>query len=391
MIEKQISYSRTVGIIGISLFIAVLYFFILNTHGLAQSNNGANTTEGRVYSVYGIELDQASSSAERAKSLALQNAEFKAFWLLIRKLADEDYLLYLPQLSHGEIRQFVQSLDIYDERFSTRRYLAQVNVGFNPVLIRQFLSQHSVPYSEVSGGPIVILPIFMESTRTKIFESPNPIRDAMADMNLRNHLTVFQLSEGNFKDRLVVGNENFFMNSFDRTDARWNDFLERYRASDVLLIQGQFAKKKSDQDAFHFSYRLGLYEDWAGGVLKAYPDESQSDLMKRAVQIILDRIDQNWQEITAVRINQSNHLDVRLLAQTVQEWSMIMNRLRDVPIIENIDITSMAVPETLLSIDYSGAEEQLKLILSGVNLTLTQDAKGWRIEPLESSQGAAIN
>lgn len=355
----------------------MLGFFSISTQSVQAQDN----FQDHIFTIYGLSVDITASNAREARSLALTKAQVSGFNLLLRKISIEDRLAEARPLSSNEVSNHVSGIEVHNERTSARRYIATLDISFNKAKVLQYLGMNNLPYTELTGGPLLLLPIYEYGGVAALFEDDNPWLNALSKADIENHLFKYKLAEGNFEDQLLVGNLSALNNNQQDFQARSSKLNSKYGTSDLLLARAWWGS--SDENGLknlHFSYSRGLSTQEKSGMIVAHESYSQEHMFIMAAQAIFNRMDISWRQQTLTSFGAFNELEVRVSAQNAVQWVDIIERLKATPIVRTIEVDKVAVPVSQITIIYSGVFEQLRLVLQGVNLNLVEDFDGWYLE-----------
>lgn len=113
-----------------------------------------------VFAVAGVRADATAANAQAARTAAIASAQRTAFDRLVRRVTLEQDLIRLgaPKPDDMTIDRLVSGIDIADERRSGTRYLANLAVNFDPVLVRDFLRTAGFTTVETRSSPVLVAP-----------------------------------------------------------------------------------------------------------------------------------------------------------------------------------------------------------------------------------------
>ena len=114
------------------------------------------TTEELV--VQNIAVDVTGESAVEAQEQAFATAELSAFESLMQKMVAPQDLAKVPAPTPEQLKSFIASFSVQDEKRSDVRYMANLQYRFNSDRIRNFLQTHKILFSEKLVHPILIVP-----------------------------------------------------------------------------------------------------------------------------------------------------------------------------------------------------------------------------------------
>jgi Uncharacterized protein conserved in bacteria (DUF2066) len=112
-----------------------------------------------LYNVAKISVDTTAKDAVAARAHGMAQAEMRAMKILIGRLVPLSVQPQLPEFSREEVQELVIGVAVRKEQTSTTRYIAILDVRFNPHSVRDLFAEYAVPMSEDQAPPISILPV----------------------------------------------------------------------------------------------------------------------------------------------------------------------------------------------------------------------------------------
>ncbi|MFT7144903.1 MAG: hypothetical protein ACI8QY_000961, partial [bacterium] len=162
---------------AILLFLALFVVTLLPAQ--AQGNEDA-------FSVKNYEIVYKSGNVKTFREKAIKKATHDAFPKLLRQLTPhETWGLHSRLLEHVNWDEVSYKTHIVSEE-GQRHYKAVLDVYYRAKPVKDLLTRFNIPYSERTGGKVLILPVF-ESAGTKLlWETVNPLKPIVAE-NMRTH------------------------------------------------------------------------------------------------------------------------------------------------------------------------------------------------------------
>lgn len=157
--------------------------------GLAMLG-GALSTAGAaegLFDVAKVSVDITSKNAVAARGKGMAEAEMRAFHTVLRRLVPLGMQEQLPEFTKEEVEVLVSGIAIRKERTSTTRYIALLDVGFDPYAVKQLLASYGIPYSESRAPSISILPVML-SPEGVTGEGPEGWRQAWEGLDLSHSI-----------------------------------------------------------------------------------------------------------------------------------------------------------------------------------------------------------
>ncbi len=120
-----------------------------------------------LYDVAKVSVDATDKDAVAAKAKGMKAAELDALEVVLKRLMPVSAYAQLPDLTQQNVEDLVASVSIRSERNSATRYIASLDVSFNPEAVKQLLDAQNLPYSETRAEAISILPLVLDGGGVK--------------------------------------------------------------------------------------------------------------------------------------------------------------------------------------------------------------------------------
>lgn len=163
--------------------LALKLILVVGVAALALGEASANS----LYDVAKIKVDTAAKNAVAARTNGMAQAEMRAMKILIGRLVPLSVQPQLPEFSREEVQDLVAGVAVRKEQTSTTRYIATLDVRFNPHSVRQFFVDYAIPMSEDRAPEISILPVMLEGD--SVADGGESWRKAWEDLDLANSIT----------------------------------------------------------------------------------------------------------------------------------------------------------------------------------------------------------
>lgn len=354
--------------------------------GFAQSQlNSFN--QDHIFTTYAIKVDVTANNARDARAQALSDAQVRGFWRLLRKISIEDQFLKLSPLSPTTIRDFVAGIEVHDERTSAHRYMATLDISFNKFKIIEYLGMQNLPYTELTGGPLLLLPVYEYGGVFTLFEGNNPWLRALDDADIQNHLHKFIKPRGDFEDLLLLGDAGNLSHSLAANQERLQRLNEKYGTSDIFFAHVWWGEvRENGLKNLHFKFGSGQTPQRHDGVIVSGPNDTPESMFAKAATAIFGRMDINWRNQTLTTFGSFNEIKLHVTVQSAKEWNDIIEKLRNTAIVRDVNIEKLAVPVSSVNVIYAGVFEQLRLVLEGLNFNLVDEYDGWYLKYTDENE-----
>ena len=331
---------------------------------------GALAAQAPLYTVENVEVDTTADSATAAREQGLDSAHVTAFNRMVERLVLRSELNRVPDMTADRIANLLRDFEVFDERTSDVRYLAEVTFRFRPDGIRQFLKDNDIPFAETRSKPVVVLPVWGQGEDAVLWDNPNPWREAWADRAEQTGLVPLTVPLGDLGDIRAVSARQ----ALNGDRAALKAIAERYGAADVLVTQGRLA---GDPEAFTGSMqvvtsRIGTPEMERTLVdnVQQQRDEPLAEMLARAADRVARDVEETWKRANLLDFDQRNRLQVEVPIDGLERWVTVRERLDRVARIESFAVSAMTRTLARLEIAYYGERRQLALALQQNDLVL---------------------
>jgi hypothetical protein len=338
-----------------------------------------------------VKVDAAADSAAAARELARLDGQRRALGLVVDRLSGSSDNIKLTKLDDKAITDMVESFEVANERMSAVRYLADYTFHFRPSKLRRLVRVADTPPAEgggkpavpeSSGKPPVVLPVYKDSTRTALWDDPNPWREAWVQRSGDAGAVRVTVPLGDASDLAAI--------DADRADSGKSDALAaiaQRNGGDETIVALASAKRQGDKlvglDMSIKWYRSGRLADAQANFVDALPGESEGDLLRRAADAVAAGV------AGGARKNpgQQAILAASVPISSLSDWVMVRDRLASAAAVRRVDLLSLSRQEAKIQIRYVGSAEQLKSSLAEVDLGLGGADPVWQLQ-ISSATGS---
>jgi hypothetical protein len=333
---------------------------------------GGAAAQAPLYTVETVEVDATADSATAAREQGLDRARVKAFDRMVERLVLRSALERVPDLGPERIANLLRDFEVFDERTSNVRYLAEVTFRFRPEGVRQFLRDNGIAFAVTRSKPVVVLPVWGEGEDAVLWDNSNPWREAWADRAEQTGLVPLIVPLGDLGDIRAVGVQD----ALDGNRAALEAIAGRYGAEDVLVTQARLA---GDPEAFTGSMqvvtsRIGTpaMERTLVDNVQQRRDEPLADMLARAADGVARDVEETWKRANLIDFDTRHRLQVEVPLDGLDRWVSVRARLAAVVRIERIALTALTREAARLELAYYGDRAQLALALQQNDLVLAR-------------------
>ncbi len=319
----------------------------------------------QLFTIRDIKLDETASSANRARQTAFLKAEAEAYTKLLRKITQLDDRVLLPELNVAERQALISGIEIVEEQSSSRRYLATMNVRFEPSRVSSFLASYGVPHVLGTGRPILVLHAHQRGLSTFLWEDDFIVSRARSDVDWVNRIRGYRFARGEIKERLAISASE--VQAKDVEAALKIGALNSLDAA--VLIVSNVVNKPDGNNELSFEY-TATDSGVTGDGTVSFVSGGEQKAMAEMFELVLEVIDGAWRERLLVDTGTRGELDVVVPSLSLSGLAELERRLAAVTLVQAYEVKELGVPLSRLFLRYTGREDQLTLALRFEGLDL---------------------
>lgn len=327
-----------------------------------------------VFTVREVPVDVTASTAARARDVAIRRAQRQASKQVLARITLPEDKRKLPVLDDTRIARLVSSIRFSEERYSSKRYIANITIAFNRKSVLDLVRLSGISFSQTQARPIVVVPIYRDGETELLWEPGNPWREAWRSHEWRGNLLPFVVPNGSLGDVAAINARQATAREPDRIAA----IADRYNAGETLVADAAMRyDAEGAAEALDVTVmRYGQSDEQ--GVNVTFLRDKKEDLgefLAWCAAQIADRLTLEWKRQTLIEFDAQKTLIARAPLRSLKDWLNLQAALGDVGRIRGYVLESLAVEEAVVTIDFLGAPEQLATALAqqGVNLIGTEE------------------
>jgi len=360
LMQNQLKYiARLFGLFALFITSALIF------SAANQVNARQDTPLDQLFTIRDIKLDETASSANRARQAALLKAEVEAYEKLLRKITQIEDRALLPELEVSERQALISGLEIVEEQTSSRRYLATMNVRFEPSRVSNFLARYNVPHVLGTGRPILVLHAHQRGLAKFLWEGDPVIANATEAVDWVNRIRGYKFARGEIRERLAI--------SASEVQGLNHDAAlkvgEMNALQSAVLISSGIVNSDDGNQMLSFVYSAtdsGVSGTEALEIIGG--DETAA--MTAMFNYVLEVIDGSWRERLLVDTGTQGELMVLVPSLSLEDLAELERRLVAVTLVQSYEIREVGIPLSQFYLRYTGREEQLALALRFEGLDL---------------------
>lgn len=344
---------------------------------LAPGNAGAAPDP---YRVEMIAVDASADNAVAARAAAIEQGQRQGLGVVLSRLTAPGAAASLPDPAAVDLDRVVRSYDVADEQVASNRYVARINVNYNPAEIRRLLSGRGVAFVQRPPPPVLVVPVLETASGPSLWGDDDPWRGAwLARRDEAGRLLDLVLPLGDVEDLAVFPPQALE----DGDAAALASLAARYEASAAYVAR---AYLPAGEVAEGSPVRIevlgpGLGQPLAGEVVQAGPGGSVSESLAPVVAAAVAELEAAWKTQNLGASGRSSKLSMDVPLADLRGWVQIRRELETLPLVRSLRIDSLDRAQASLTIDYLGELQQFENAVAGLGMTLEQENDRWRLLP----------
>ena len=332
---------------------------------------------GEVYIVRGVSVDETSNSAAAAQKIALKKGQEVAYSRLIKRIVPIEEQSKLRDLKFSELIELVSSIDVVGEKSSSVRYLARLNIRFNPSAMRIHLRNARIKFAETKSKSLIVLPVYRAQATLQLWDPGNIWLKVWRTMPKHDGLINLIIPKGDTQDIASISAEQ----AIEGNKERINSIVERYGASGTLLTIASVKKFQGKKIVEVATSRIGIRGD-DKTLIQGFENnlETFPNTLLSAAKSLRSEIEETWKQENLLRFDQHRVLLAEAGLQGLKDLVFLQKKLEMSPLIQSLEIVRLSLKYALIRIQYFGAPEQLRLALEQRDILLTQGAVYWNLK-----------
>lgn len=347
------------------IIVAILAVIIHSVIGVRPVSAQSDAPLDQLFTIRALKVDETARSANQARQVALLNAEQEAYEKLLRKITQLEDRARLPELTVQERQALISGLEFVDDQSSSRRYLATLNVRFEPSQVSSFLARYGVPHVLSTGRPILVLHTHRRGTSEYLWEPDPTINEARNSVDWLNRIRGYRFARGEIQERLAIS--ALEVQTFNIEKANQISALNQLESA--VLIRSEILYRSGSKVGLRYKF-LATDSGVGGGAEIAIDVDGETAALAEMYDQILDVIDGAWRERLLVDTGSQGEINVLVPSVELADYAEVERRLSDVTLVQSVDVKSVGLPLSRLLIRYTGREDQLTLALRFEGLDL---------------------
>lgn len=325
-----------------------------------------------------VPVDATADNVINARDTARLDGQRRALAAVVERLSGGNAPAKLPKLDDKAITDLVASFEVANERMSAVRYVADYTFHFQKAGIQRLMGSAGIAAAAEPGKPLVVIPVYQSGGQSRLWDDPNPWRDAWESQPAGAGPVKLLVPLGDAGDVAAIDADKALGGDAEALAA-----IARQNGTDEAVVALAAPRAARDGPAGIEvnlrRYRTGQLVGSHVAPLSANPDESDESLLRRAVAATAAGIESGWKKEAATGYDQQGTLTAVFPIASLDDWLRARELLSGVPAIRKVALMALSRQEATIEIGYVGSIDQLKTSLAGVSLELMPGDPAWRL------------
>ena len=344
------------------VFLTMLLFSLSVATGVR-----AAPADSKMFSAGGIKVDVTAETAAKAREQALQDGQKRALMVVMERITPDYVVEQLAELVPDDIINMVRDMSVSNEKTSSVRYMATLDVSFNADAVRDLLRQNGLPYVRTSGKQLLILPVYKRSPAASpvLWDEDNPWLRAWSNRTVESYMIPLTVPAGDLADNNLLNIEQVVQGDLKAAE----NLAKRYEAEGILVVRmtrngavftvdAMAMDEATASEIKNFSFTLPLKKNTAA-------------TYANAVKKVVNHLENVWKRDQMVQFNEVTPLVAMVPVSTVKQWTVIQKRLDRIPLISSYNLQAARAGVLQLTIFFAENLDRLQKEMAKRMLKLT--------------------
>lgn len=340
----------------------------------------AAPVDSKMFSASGIQVDVTADNAALAREQALSDGQKRALMVVMERITPAYVVEQLSELVPDDIINMVQDMSVLNEKTSSVRYMATLEVRFNPDSVRELLRQNGLPYVRTSGKPLLILPVYKKSASSSpvLWSEDNAWLRAWVNRKTESYMVPLMVPIGDQSDDAVLDVSKVKKGDLasasalaGRYDAEGILVVEMVRKGASFSVKGAAMDETTASEIPNFSFTVPMTKNTAR-------------TLALAVRKVVEHLEGVWKREQMVQFNNAASIVVMVPVSDLKQWELIQSRLTRIPLISSYKLQAARAGVLQLTIFFAEGLERLQKEMQKRMLTLSVLPSG--VFKLQSSE-----
>ena len=328
-----------------------------------------------------IAVDATAADAVAARAAAIEQGQRRGLATVFQRLTAPGDAAALPDPAKVNLDRVVRSYDVTDEQVASNRYLAKINVSYNPAEIRRLLAGSGIAYVQRPPAPILVIPALRTAAGWSLWDEDNAWRAAWL---ARSNASTGGLLEPIMPLGDVDDITGFPPRALDDGDvAALAALAQRYEAPAAYVVTAFVPSGDPVEGTPVRIEVLGpeLGQPLQAQIVNAGAGLTPAESLAPVVEASAIALEAAWKAVNLASPGQASRLLVEVPLADLRGWVQIRRELETLPLVRSLRIDSLDRTQASLTIDYMGGLQQFESAVARLGFMLAQENDKWRLLP----------
>ena len=337
---------------------------------LSTSLVQAETCTSPAFAVNGLQLDTTAVDGTLARKKALSQATADAFAIIKRRLL-------LPtqpaadQLDELAFADFIDFIHIESETALAQRYIAEIDICFDPVRLRDQFIKSGLLWSELFSSPVLLLPVWQDPSGIRVWARNVTWLDVWRQMDAQDdQLLRFTILTPDLALERRLPPER--IRNYDSTILALSA-----AAAGAQQIAVLFAGLEYTGDVPKLIMKADLFDvdgKFLSEISAVETDMNGRTNMPEAFSYFredfITTLSGIWQQKNLYTLEDRADIHVELPVSNLQSWYRLRTLLSELPIVQSLSVVKLTSSSGLLKLSLSGSVEALQMAVRSIGYRL---------------------
>jgi len=305
------------------------------------------------FTVKNVKVDATADTAIDAQLKATEAGQIRAAEILIERLTLESQRaeLGLPEVTIDMARSIIRGQSIANEKRSSRRYLANITVAFNPSRVKAKLESAGYKMIATQSRPRLILPIFNDD---------NPWNENEWTTAWRNEAFMHSLTPVKYVNDDTVGmitaNEVLSLNK-----PALQRVAQQFGVAQILIAQA--SGSEGNISVTLTDYSVDTQQRRSMGTVRASNFDG-------AAWSVVSKLENDWKQASVSLAENAKDMSVTVLYASQSDWMQLQDVINNSAQIQEARLDALSKDGAMMTLSFSGNINRLsnELAYKGVQI-----------------------
>ena len=324
------------------------------------------------YAVNGVAIDATAGNTFEAQASAMRQGQRAAAMRLIERLVLPEDLIASPitEITDSEVAELISGMEILDEQRSATRYLATLNISFDPRGVERLFQAYELDYVEVQARLAMVLPVLSEGGTDRLWGGHRWMQ-AFRETDFSASLTPFAPPPNDEGSAVLTARS-----ALEMDEPGLRALAEYYGVNRIAVVRASPLPMPSAPPAYpndpsggepvgraifqtELAARIAVFDRGPEMVIEDYGPTIALGGMPQVAQAFVRDQENAWKRDVIVRDGAQAELRVTVLYAGLGEWRALQEILARASLVEAARLDAMSRDGALMTLSYRGVQEQL--------------------------------